>query len=48
MEVGKSYELVARLEAVPASTISGKVSFETSVAAQPVMEVPVIVHVSRP
>ena len=48
MEVGKSYELVARLEAVPTRTVSGKVSFETSVAAQPVMEVPVIVHVSKP
>ena len=47
-EAGRSYEMVARLEEVPASTVSGKVSFETSVAAQPVMEVPVIVHVSKP
>jgi hypothetical protein len=47
-EVGKSYELVARLEEVPASTVSGKVSFETSVAAQPLVEVPVVVHVFKP
>ena len=46
-EADRGYELVARLEEVPASSVSGKVSFETSVAAQPVMEVPVIVHVSR-
>lgn len=47
-EAGKVYELVARLEEVPASTVSGKVSFETSVAAQPMIEVPVIVNVFKP
>jgi hypothetical protein len=47
-EAGKVYELVARLDEVPASTVSGKVSFETSVAAQPVIEVPVIVNVFQP
>lgn len=47
-EAGKVYELVARLEEVPASTISGNVSFETSVAAQPKIEVPVIVNVFKP
>ena len=47
-EEGKVYELVARLDEVPASTVSGKVSFETSVAAQPVIEVPVIVNVFKP
>ena len=45
-EAGKVYELVARLDEMPASTISGNVSFETSVAAQSRIEVPVIVHVS--
>ena len=45
---GKLYELVARLADVPAATLSGKVSFETSVAAQPVIELPVIVNVSKP
>jgi hypothetical protein len=47
-EAGKVYELVARLEEVPASTVSGNVSFETSVAAQPKIEVPVIVNVFKP
>ena len=47
-EAGKVYELVARLDEVPASTVSGNVSFETSVAAQPRIEVPVIVNVFNP
>jgi hypothetical protein len=47
-EAGKVYELVARLDEVPASTVSGNVSFETSVAAQPRIEVPVIVNVFKP
>jgi len=47
-EAGKAYELVARLEEVPAGTVSGNVSFETSVAAQPKIEVPVIVNVFKP
>jgi len=47
-EPGKVYELVARLDEVPASTVSGKVSFETSVAAQSRIEVPVIVNVFNP
>lgn len=47
-EAGKVYELLARLDEVPASTVSGNVSFETSVAAQPRIEVPVIVNVFNP
>jgi hypothetical protein len=47
-EAGKVYELVARLEEVPANTVSGNVSVETSVAAQSRIEVPVIVNVSKP
>ena len=47
-EAGKAYELVARLEEVPASTVSGNVSFETSVAAQSRIEVPVMVNVFKP
>jgi len=47
-EAGKVYELVARLDEVPASPIGGNVTFETSVAAQPRMEVPVIVNVFKP
>ena len=47
-EAGTVYELVARLDEVPASTMSGNVSFETSVAAQPRIEVPVIINVFKP
>jgi hypothetical protein len=47
-EPGKVYELLARLDDVPANTVSGNVSFETSVAAQPRIEVPVIVNVFKP
>jgi len=47
-EAGKVYELVARLDEFPASTVGGSVSFETSVAAQSRIEVPVIVNVSNP
>ena len=47
-EAGEVWELVARLEEVPASTVSGNVSFETSVAAQSRIEVPVIVNVFKP
>ena len=47
-EAGKAYELIARLEEMPASTVSGLVSFETSVASQPRIEVPIIVNVFKP
>jgi hypothetical protein len=47
-EAGKVYELVARLDEMPPTTVSGNVSFETSVAAQSRIEVPVIVHVFKP
>jgi len=47
-EDGKAYELIARLDDVPATTVSGNVSFETSVAAQPRIELPVIVNVFKP
>jgi hypothetical protein len=47
-EAGKVYELVARLDELPAGTVNGNVSFETSVAAQPRIEVPVIVNVFKP
>jgi len=47
-EAGQSYELIARLAEVPASTVSGQVSFETSVAAQARIELPVIVNVFKP
>lgn len=47
-EAGKVYELVARLEQAPTNTISGNVSFATSVSSQPRIEVPVIVNVFRP
>lgn len=47
-EAGKVYELIARLDDMPPSTVSGNVSFETSVAAQSRIEVPVIVNVFKP
>lgn len=47
-EAGKVYELVAQLDEVPATTVSGNISFETSVAAQPRIEMPVIVNVFKP
>ena len=46
-EEGKAYELIARLDEVPPSTVSGNVSFETSVAAQSRIEVPIIVNVFK-
>jgi hypothetical protein len=46
-ENGKAYDLIARLDDVPVSTVSGNVSFETSVAAQPRIELPVIVNVFK-
>jgi hypothetical protein len=47
-EEGKVYELVARLDQVPASTVSGNVFFETSVAEQSTITVPVIINVFTP
>jgi len=47
-EPGKVYELVARLDDVPSSTVSGNVSFETSVVSQSKIELPVIVNVFKP
>lgn len=47
-ESGQVYELVAKLDDVPDKTISGNVSFETSVASQSRIEVPIIVNVFKP
>ena len=47
-EPGKVYELIARLDDVPGSTVAGNVSFETSVAAQSRIVLPVIVNVFKP
>ena len=47
-EDGKAYELVARLDEPPATSVSGLLYFETSVAAQSRIEVPVIVNVLKP
>jgi len=46
-ESGKVYELVAKLDETPSQTVSGNVSVETSVAAQPRIEVPVMVNVFK-
>jgi hypothetical protein len=47
-EPGNIYELVVKLDGVPPSTLSGNVSFETSVVEQPLIEVPVVVNVFKP
>ena len=47
-EGGQAYELVAKLDEFPAATVAGKVSFQTSVAAQSQMELPIIVNVFKP
>lgn len=46
-EPGKGYELVANLKELPAQTVNGKVSVETSVAAQPKIELPVVINVYK-
>ena len=47
-EMGQEEQEVARLDEEPASTVSGNISFETSVAEQPRIEVQVIVNVFKP
>lgn len=47
-ENGAAYELVAKLDEFPAATVAGKVTFDTSVAAQSRMELPVVVNVFKP
>ena len=47
-EPGKVFELIARLETIPAATVSGAVSFDTSVASQPHLDVPAVVNVFKP
>jgi len=47
-EVEKGYELVAKLNDVPEKTLTGKVTFGTSVATQPTVEVPVTIYVYQP
>jgi len=45
---GMTYELIAQLEELPASTISGSISFETSLVSEPKMEIPVVINVFKP
>jgi hypothetical protein len=47
-EAGQVYELIARLDEIPSATISGNVTFDTSVADQSTIEIPVIVNVFKP
>jgi hypothetical protein len=47
-ESAPGYELVATLDDIPDATLSGNVSFETSVPTQSRIDVPVIVNVFRP
>lgn len=45
IEAGKAYELLVNLKDAPEKTVGGKVSFDTSLAGQPHIEVPAIVNV---
>jgi hypothetical protein len=45
-EKNQGYELIAKLDDTPSASVAGTVSFETSVAAQPRVEIPVIVNVT--
>lgn len=47
-ESGRAYELVAKLVEAPEQTISGFVSFETTVPTQPRIEVPLVVRFLNP
>ncbi len=47
-ETGKAFELIARLDTIPEGTVSGTVSFETSVASQAHIDIPVVVNVFKP
>ena len=45
LENGKAYEVVARLVNVPAQSLIGSISFETSVASDPKVQIPVSIRV---
>lgn len=47
-EGGAAYELVATLGSAPAQSLAGNVTFDTSVATQPRVEVPFIINVAKP
>ncbi len=46
-ESGKLYEIVVKLNEVPSQTVSGNVTFETSVAAHYKVEVPVVINIFK-
>ena len=46
LEMGKQYEVIARLTEVPQTNLVGTISFETDVPSQPKMTVPVMVNVN--
>ena len=45
LENGKAYEVVARLVNVPTQSLNGSISFETSVASEPEIQIPVSIRV---
>jgi hypothetical protein len=47
-ENGSAYELEVTLGAMPAQSLAGHVTLETSVATQPKVEIPFVVHVAKP
>jgi hypothetical protein len=44
---GKTYELIAKLAAVPSHTTNGFIRFETNLAGQPKVEIPVIINIVK-
>jgi hypothetical protein len=46
-EKGKSYELVVRLMEVPATNLTGNITFETGLAKEPKVTVPVTINVAK-
>lgn len=47
-ENGAAYELRAKLSNPPAQSLAGRVTLDSSVATQPSVEVPFVVHVAKP
>ena len=45
---GKAYEIVAKLKDINEKTLSGSLSFQTSVASQPKVDVPIQIYVYQP
>lgn len=47
-EDGKGYDLVAKVRDIPASTMVGEITFETSTKSQPTVQVPLTISIFKP